>query len=431
MPKASLVDRPTRRVRRSQGRTARPLISLAMIVRNEAEGLARCLASVAGAVDEILIVDTGSTDATKAIAARFADRVCDYAWRDDFAAARQFAFEQTRGAWILWLDGDDEVTGAASLRELAAAAAEGVGALGLKYITGMDGAGNVTQEFWRERLVRRGAFRWAGRVHEVLVPVGTQRQVEVDGCVVRHHGKAGGGAGGLARNVSILRAMAAQESPPVPRTLFYLARDLMCLGEAGEAEATFRRYLALAVWAEERYMAQLYLVQLCLLRAAYSPAYSAGLAALGEWPAWPQAYFALAEVDYYRQEWRRVIAWCDIGRGLPIPASGLFIDPHALRSAWIIHYTNALYHAGLLSDALAWTKRALELLPDDLYHRRNLAFFSAAALGATGMLHRDLPPPQAPDAPIAPADLLHLQPAPEDGSRQSPARGAPEAAAAN
>ena len=399
MPKAALVDRPTRRARRAHLRAERPLLSLAMIVRNEAEGLARCLASVAGAVDEIVIVDTGSTDETAAIAARFTDKIAHFAWCDDFSAARQYAFDLAAGEWVLWLDGDDELTGSDQLRQLCRLADPATGAIGAKYITGRDERGNVTQEFWRERIVRRGHYRWHGRVHEVLETSGPLRQIETTGFTVQHHGKGAAHAGGLARNIGLLRAQLAGESPPVPRTLFYLARDLMNAGELGEAESTFVRYLTVASWVEERYMAGLLLARLYLLRGESGPAHKAALAALGEWPAWPQAYFLLAETAYYRREWNRVIAWCDIGRGLPIPDTGLFVDPLALRAGWIIYYTNALYHAGLLGDAVEWTKRALQLLPGDLYHQRNSAFFASLALGVTGLSHRDVEPLAA--APVS------------------------------
>ena len=337
---------------------ARPKISLAMIVRNEAEGLERCLLSVAAGVDEIVIVDTGSTDDTIAIARRFTDRVCEMPWSDDFAAARQYAYDRTSGAWILWLDGDDEFTGHLRLRELVNTAPADVGGFAFKYVTGLDERGNVTTEFWRERLTRRGAYRWAGRVHEVLVPSGVLRQVESDACMVTHHGKPEAGRAGLERNVRILRDEGRLTGSVAPRSLYYLARDLFCLGEYDEAEDIFSRYLEVATWAEERYSARLYLARLAVLRGAYDDAYTAGLAALGEWPAWPQAYFLLAEIAYYQQRWPRVMAYCDIGRGLPVPDAGLFLDPLALRAGWIIYYTNALWHTGHLPEALEWTRQA-------------------------------------------------------------------------
>ena len=67
-------------------------ISLCMIVKNEEDTLERCLSCVNGIADEIIVVDTGSSDRTKEIAARFTDLVFDYEWKDDFGAARNFSF---------------------------------------------------------------------------------------------------------------------------------------------------------------------------------------------------------------------------------------------------------------------------------------------------------------------------------------------------
>ena len=63
-----------------------------MIVKNEADILSRCLDSVCDLMDEIIIVDTGSTDDTKAVAAKYTDRIYDFAWNNDFSAARNFSF---------------------------------------------------------------------------------------------------------------------------------------------------------------------------------------------------------------------------------------------------------------------------------------------------------------------------------------------------
>ena len=67
-----------------------------MIVKNEEKLLARCLDSVAGLMDEIIIVDTGSSDKTKEIAARYTDKIYDFEWIDDFSAARNFAFSKAK-----------------------------------------------------------------------------------------------------------------------------------------------------------------------------------------------------------------------------------------------------------------------------------------------------------------------------------------------
>ncbi|MBR1853936.1 MAG: glycosyltransferase family 2 protein [Lachnospiraceae bacterium] len=82
-------------------------ISLCMIVKNEEKVLARCLDSVADLVDEIVIVDTGSTDRTKEIAARYTDQIYDFAWIDDFSAARNFAFSKAHMEYIYSADADE------------------------------------------------------------------------------------------------------------------------------------------------------------------------------------------------------------------------------------------------------------------------------------------------------------------------------------
>lgn len=82
-------------------------ISLCMIVKNEERVLARCLDSIAEVMDEIIIVDTGSTDATREIAARYTDKIYDFAWVQDFSAARNFAFSKATKEYIYSADADE------------------------------------------------------------------------------------------------------------------------------------------------------------------------------------------------------------------------------------------------------------------------------------------------------------------------------------
>ncbi len=84
-------------------------ISLCMIVKNEERVLARCLDSVKGLVDEMIIVDTGSTDATKEIAARYTDKIYDFTWINDFSAARNFAFSKATCEYIYTADADEVI----------------------------------------------------------------------------------------------------------------------------------------------------------------------------------------------------------------------------------------------------------------------------------------------------------------------------------
>ncbi|MBR5760954.1 MAG: glycosyltransferase family 2 protein, partial [Lachnospiraceae bacterium] len=82
-------------------------ISACMIVKNEEKVLARCLDSLKGIWDELIIVDTGSTDKTKEIVARYTDKIYDFEWIDDFSAARNFAMEKATCDYIYTPDADE------------------------------------------------------------------------------------------------------------------------------------------------------------------------------------------------------------------------------------------------------------------------------------------------------------------------------------
>lgn len=87
----------------------KPFISLCMIVKNEEKVLDRCLSSVVNLIDEIIVVDTGSTDNTKEIASKYTHNIYDFEWINDFSAARNYAASKATGEWILVLDADEYI----------------------------------------------------------------------------------------------------------------------------------------------------------------------------------------------------------------------------------------------------------------------------------------------------------------------------------
>ena len=87
-----------------------PLLSLCMIVRNENETLPDCLSSITGIVDEIVIVDTGSTDDTPNIVKQYGARLYNFPWNDNFSEARNESLKRARGDWIIYLDADEQLS---------------------------------------------------------------------------------------------------------------------------------------------------------------------------------------------------------------------------------------------------------------------------------------------------------------------------------
>jgi glycosyltransferase involved in cell wall biosynthesis len=358
-------------------------VSFVLIVKDEQRTLGRCLDSIAGAVDEIVVVDTGSRDATKEVARRYTDRIFDFEWCDDFAAARQFAFERATGDWVAWVDADDVVSKAASIRPTVAEAAPDVSGFEWRYVSSRDEWGNALCEFWRERCVRNdGTFRWQGRIHEVLAPTRScvlERNHEV---VIEHRPERLRAPEKLSRNLRILereRNDAGTEASP--RLLFYLGNEYASAGRLRKALACYRKYLRVATWDEERYYVQTRVANLLRALQRYDESIDASLQSVKICPHWPDAYFGLAEAYYYLRDWHKVVHWCEMGRAMPLPDTPLFVNPMDYRFNWIIYYTNALFHLGEVGEALRWTKRALEVRPDNAWHRENFIIFTET-LGA-------------------------------------------------
>jgi glycosyltransferase involved in cell wall biosynthesis len=354
-----------------------------MIVRDEERTLGRCLASVRGAFDEVVVVDTGSRDATREVARAHGALVYEFEWVDDFAAARQFAFDRATCDWVAWLDADDVVTNAAGVRAAAEAAAPGVSGFEWRYVTGRDAAGNVACEFWRERCVRNdGSFRWEGRVHEVLVASPARRLARDEGVVVEHRPEERRASEKQRRNLRILETELRHAGKDAsPRLLFYLANEYAQGGRARRAIACYRKYLRVATWDDERYYAQTRLAALLRAGRRFDEAVAANLESLKVCPHWPDAYFGLAETYYHLRDWHKVVHWCEVGRAMPRPDTPLFVNPLDHSFNWIIFYTNALYHLGETADALSWTKRALQIQPGDAWHRQNFILFAEALRG--------------------------------------------------
>ena len=84
-----------------------PTISLCMIVKNEEIHIARCLESIAELVEEIIVIDTGSTDRTAEIASTYTSNVYSYLWKDDFSDARNYSFSKASMDYCMWMDADD------------------------------------------------------------------------------------------------------------------------------------------------------------------------------------------------------------------------------------------------------------------------------------------------------------------------------------
>ena len=199
-------------------------LSLCMIVRNEEEVLGRCLESVKDLADEVIIVDTGSDDRTKEIAARFTDRIFDFEWRDDFSAARNFAFSKATKDFLMWLDADDVIPReeAERFKRFKETLAPDTDVAMMPYAVSFDEAGRSTFTYYRERIVRNHAgYRFQGRVHEAVTPSG---KIVYSDIRVEHHKEKTSDSG---RNLRIYEEMERAGERFDSRALYYYGRELL------------------------------------------------------------------------------------------------------------------------------------------------------------------------------------------------------------
>lgn len=240
-----------------------PLLSLCMIVKNEEDHLARCLESARNVVDEIIVVDTGSSDRTAEIARSFGARVFHYEWAGDFGAARNFSLEQARGAWILYLDADEALVADDTPRLkplLARADVDGYFLRCINYIGEGAGAGAVVHPQFR--LFRnRPQHRFRGAIHEQILSavVGNGGRVEAAPVRVNHYGylrKATFDKDKSRRNIGIIESRLA-EDPENSFMRFSLGMEYMRLGEFERAIAEYQRSFRNLKGIDEGYSAAL------------------------------------------------------------------------------------------------------------------------------------------------------------------------------
>ena len=215
-------------------------ISLCMIVKNEERHLARCLDSVAELVEEIIIVDTGSTDRTVEIASDYTAKVYTYPWKDDFSDARNYSFSKAAMDYCMWMDADDilEEKEKDKFLKLKQSLTPDTDMVMMKYHTAFDEAGKPSFSYYRERWIRNGSqFRWSGAVHEVIPPSGKILYSDIGIC----HRKIG--LGSPDRNLKIYQKLLAEGKHLEPRQQYYYGRELYYHQEYKEAVSVFEEFL--------------------------------------------------------------------------------------------------------------------------------------------------------------------------------------------
>jgi glycosyltransferase involved in cell wall biosynthesis len=240
-----------------------PMLSLCMIVKDEENYLSNCLNSVKDLVDEIIIVDTGSSDKTKEIASTFSERIFDFSWCDDFAAARNEALKHATGDWILVLDAD-EVVAEPDLKLIKSAInnwdISGYRIMSRNYnndssVQGwrpiqFENASNLTKSFrgWYPSLKvrlfqRKKEFFFKGRIHEMVDQsiLANEGKILALPISIHHYGEERGNKSGKYLELTKKKI----EENPDAKAYFELGIQHKQLGQLELAEKAIQRSLEL------------------------------------------------------------------------------------------------------------------------------------------------------------------------------------------
>ncbi len=272
---------------------ARHRLALVVIARDEADNIERCLASAADHVDHLLVLDTGSVDATPALAAAAGAEVQRFDWCDDFSAARNAALDLADAEWNLVLDADECLTGGTELRDATRpGTAPFLGILPVTSAFDLDGKVEAATS-WIPRLLPAGV-RYTGRIHEQPHTDLPRKRLAVD---IRHDGyrqqqlqrKAG-------RNRALLLD-ALSQSPQDAYLLYQTGKDFEVYGEFTEASDYYGRALSCCE-PHDSFRHDL------VLRQMYSMKKSGELEAaiqfadreMANWPQSPDYYFSLGDL---------------------------------------------------------------------------------------------------------------------------------------
>ena len=333
-------------------------ISVALIAKNEESCIEKCLNSFKEIADEIIVVDTGSTDRTKDIARKYTDKVYDFKWIDDFSAARNFSFEKCTCTHIFWVDSDDQIY-PEDIAKVKALDLSDKDIVICNYEYAHDEFGKSICTVPRERILRRSLnLRWHEPIHEYLNLDG---QIFLSDISTHHFKKAGSSE----RNLAILERI-VKKPGCISRNFFYYGRESI---DAGKTEQGIK-YLKLYIEKNDGFWEDVYAAHFKLAEVYMSSDevkfkhHLFKSLEIEERRAEP--YYLMGNYWESKQQWLRAAQWYEccltVKRPKELLASyqpGYYTWMPALQL--VVCYNNV----GDVQKSLEWSEKALSFRPDD------------------------------------------------------------------
>ena len=351
-------------------------LGLCMIVKNESETLARALDGIKDVVDEIVIVDTGSSDNTVDIALGYTDKVYSFEWVYDFSAARNFGLSKMTTDYWMWLDADDVVptTTASEIARLKRKKSI-ADIIMLPYVTATDENGKPTFLYYRERILKNTPQNiFKGAVHEA---------VELSGSVANLpypiiHSKPTDRNSGK-RNLEIYERLIAIGHALSPRERYYYARELLRDGKKAAAAKALTEFISgdggISVNKADA----------CLLLSDYyadagdlTSAMQAALYRFAFVPPDGEGCCAVASLFFNRGDYASAAHWYNLAlKAKPDTKSGAFVQADYYGLIPLVWLSVCYDRMGDIKKAYGYHRRAKKLRPTDKSVIKNDAYFAS------------------------------------------------------
>ena len=349
------------------------LLSLSLICKNEEKNLPRLFESIKGLYDEVIIVDTGSIDQTKKIAADFGAKVFNFPWSDDFSAARNFSFSKATCDYICWLDADDILLPEAhnQIKELKKNLNQ-ADVFILKYDYAFDEFNNcITTAPLVRIIIRDPAVKWEYEVHEVLTYPFTFRVITLP--IIISHRRSPGDH--LGRNIRIL-TKALKKRPRNSRLLFYYAKELFYTGKWQDTINAFNNYLENPDSHDNQIHAYWLLGQCYMNLKKDEKALTTFISGIKLDPRWAEFYNYIGQIFYNQSKWTEATRWFEIAKNCKVPNSLGFIAPENYHFIPFDRLCKCYAELGKFKEAYEMNEIALSFRPTDQRLLFNRLFLS-------------------------------------------------------
>lgn len=299
-----------------------------------------------------------------------------YEWINDFADKRNFLAGKVTTDYYFTIDTDDTIVNPQVIREVAKRAlANNFTVVYGFYVYSTDVDGNINASHWKERLVRNTKnIKWNKKIHENIIPVGANsNNFDLDDRLqVKHNKSFEGIQKSNERNLQYLIEEYNQDKDKTdPRTIAYLGRVFLGLGEFKKARFFLEQHIAKSGWDEDRHLSWCQLSTLHRLEKNYEQAIACAFEALAEKPEFPDAYLELHNIYFDQEKWTKAIEWGEQGLKKEPPRNFIVVDPSAYTWRPALSLSYCYWSLGKYEEAMKLFKFAKKLAPSVPFVKEN------------------------------------------------------------